>query len=350
MTNLYFVLILSAVLAAYLYWGIRTLSLERWQILAAVPIRKKNDDWWDGVNFTWYGLLTGNAYVVSVAVMFILMGSVGIPLAGTALMVAIMLSLCVPASSLVARIVEKKAHTFTVGGAVFVGVLIAPAAVLLVNRTLGEAFVFSISPAAALAALAIAYSFGEGLGRLACISFGCCYGKQLTSAPSWQRRIFLGRSFIFNGRTRKVAYEGGMEGIKVIPVQALTAIIYSCIALISTTLFLHSMYGLAFVLALASTQVWRIYSETMRADYRGDGTFSAYQVMGLISILYGIAVIIFTQVESSAIPDIIAGLTILWHPASILFLQAVWLIIFLYTGRSQVTGSTISFHIHQKRI
>ena len=119
------------------------------------------------------------------------------------------------------------------------------------------------------------------------ISFGCCYGKPLDDAPAWQRRIFLGRSFIFSGRTRKISYEGGMEGIKVIPVQALTAIIYSCIAVIATTLFLHSLYGLSFILALASTQVWRVVSETLRADYRGAGTFSAYQVMGLISIMYG---------------------------------------------------------------
>ena len=30
-----------------------------------------------------------------------------------------------------------------------------------------------------LAALAIGYILGEGLGRLACLSFGCCYGKPL---------------------------------------------------------------------------------------------------------------------------------------------------------------------------
>ena len=248
MTNLFFVLSMFIVLAAYLYWGITTLSRERWQILATVPVRKKNGDWWDGLNLTWYGLLTGNAYAVSVAVLFILMGSVGVPLTGTAMMAAIMLAICVPASKLVAGIVEKKAHTFTVGGAVFVGVIMAPAVVFLVNRTLGKTLGFGISPVAALAALAIAYSFGEGLGRLACISFGCCYGKQLACAPSWQHRIFSGRSFIFNGKTRKIAYEGGLEGVEVIPVQALTAIIYSCIALVSTILFLNSWYGLAFIL------------------------------------------------------------------------------------------------------
>ena len=147
MTNLIFMLLITAALAAYLYWGITTLPRERWQILATVPVRRKEGDWWDGVNLTWYGLLTGNAYVVSVAVLFVLMGAVKVPLAGTALLVTIMLACCVPASRLVARVVEKKAHTFTVGGAVFVGVLIAPAVVWLVNRTLGQVLSFTISPA-----------------------------------------------------------------------------------------------------------------------------------------------------------------------------------------------------------
>ena len=350
MTDYVFMLFLAAALAVYLYWGIRILPRERWQILAAVPVRKKKGDRWDGVNLTWYGLLTGNAYVLAVAMLFILMGSVRVPLAGTASMVTIMLACCVPASRLVARIVEKKAHTFTVGGAVFVGVILAPAVIWLVDRTLGQALAFSISPAAALAALAIAYAFGEGLGRLSCISFGCCYGKPLDDAPSWLQRLFAGRSFVFYGKTRKIAYAGGLEGTKVLPVQALTAVIYSCIALISTTLFLHSMYGLSFVLALALTQGWRVFSETLRADYRGAGTFSAYQVMGLISILYGMAVILLAPGEAMPPPASAAGLTALWHPAPLLFLQAVWLGIFLYTGRSTVTGATLSFHVHQDRI
>jgi hypothetical protein len=350
MTDLLFMLVFSAMLTAYLSWGIRTLPRERWQILATIPVRKKEGAWWDGVNLTWYGLLTGNAYAVAVAVLFILMGSVNIPLAGTALMATIMLSCCVPASRLVARIVEKKAHTFTVGGAVFVGVILAPAVVWVVNRTLGQALAFSIPPAAALAALAISYAFGEGLGRLACISFGCCYGKPLADAPAWQRRIFAGQSFTFTGGTRKIAYAGGMEGVRVLPVQALTAIIYSGIALAATALFLNSRYALSFTLSLAATQAWRVFSETLRADYRGSGSFSAYQGMGLISILYGIVVIFLAPSNPSVHPSSAAGVETLWHPAPILFLQCVWCAISLYTGRSTVTGATVSFHVHSDRI
>jgi Prolipoprotein diacylglyceryl transferase len=350
MTNLYFMFLFTALLSAYLYWGIRTLPGERWQILAAVPVRKRNGDWWDGVNLTWYGLLIGNANVVSVAVLFILMGAVGVPLAGTALMVTIMLSCCVPAARLVARVVEKKSDTFTVGGAVFVGVVLAPAIVWLVNRTLGQALHFSISPAAALAGMAIAYAFGEGLGRLACISFGCCYGKPLYASSSWLQRLFAGRSFVFYGETRKAVYADHLEGEQLLPVQALTAVIYSGCGLCSIFLFLHSQFAAAFIVTMTVTQGWRVLSEALRADYRGGGRFSAYQVMGVIAIIYGGAAIFFSPAVRLSRPDITAGIAAIWHPAPLIFLQVVWFVIFAYMGRSTVTGATISFHVQRDRI
>jgi hypothetical protein len=337
-------------LGGYLYWGIKTLSRERWQIAAAVPVLKRISGEWKGVNLTWYGILTANAYVVAVAVLFMLMGAARVPLAGTAAMAAAMLSLCIPASRLVARVVEKKAHTFTVGGAVFVGIVIAPWIVLLVNRTVGVKLDFSISPAAALAAFGIAYAFGEGLGRLACISFGCCYGKSLAEAPPWLRKVFAGRGVSFYGKTRKIAYEGGMEGEKVLPVQALTAIIYASCGFLSIFLFLHTMFAAAFIVTMAVTQGWRVISETLRADYRGNGKVSAYQIMGIMGILYGSAAIILAPAAHLPQPEISGGIVSLWHPGAIILLQALWLGIFFYTGRSTVTGATLSFHVHQERI
>jgi prolipoprotein diacylglyceryl transferase len=350
MTANYFMLILTILAALYLFWGFRVLPRERWQILAAVPVRKEGSGNWAGTNLTWYGLLTANAYLVAVAVLFILLGAIRVPLAATAAAAVAMLLFCVPASSLVARIVEKKAHTFTVGGAVFVGVLLAPWVVTFVNFTLGPALSFTTPPVAALAAFSIAYAFGEGFGRLACISFGCCYGKPLAGSSPLTRRVFADLSFVFFGKTRKIAYAGNMEGEKVLPIQALTAIIYVGTALCATSLFLHARYAAAYILSLAVTQGWRVFSETMRADYRGTGTFSAYQAMGLLSIIYGIFVIALLPSGSAPVPTIAAGLVVLWHPAPLLFLQILWLAIFLHTGKSSVTGSTISFHVHQDRI
>jgi hypothetical protein len=265
-------------------------------------------------------------------------------------MAAIMLSLCVPASRLVARLVEKKAHTFTVGGAVFVGVLMAPWIVLLVNRTFGAEIGFHISPAAALAAFAIAYAFGEGLGRLACVSFGCCYGRPLNEAPPWLARVFAECSFSFYGKTRKIAYAGGLDGERVLPVQALTAIIHVGCGLGAILLFLHSRYVEAFAVTMAVTQGWRIISEALRADYRGSGKISAYQIMGVVGILYGSAAIIMAPAASLDRPDLGGGIACLWHPGLLIFLQVIWLAIFFYTGRSTVTGAILSFHVHRERI
>lgn len=347
MPSLLFISIFALLLALYLFWGITTLSRERWQILASVPVRKANDERWEGLNLTWYGLLTANAYAVAIAVLFLLLGALGIPLSATALMATLLLSLCVPASRLVARAVEKKANTFTVGGAVFVGVLAAPWVVAFINRMTGA----HIQPAAALAALAIAYAFGEGLGRLACISFGCCYGKPLVGAPPWLWWLFAGRCFTFYGKTKKIAYAGGMEGEKVLPVQALTAIIHAACGLGAIALFLQTRFAAAFIVTMSVTQGWRIFSETLRADYRGTGRITAYQSMGGIAILYGGAAIFLAPVETLPVqPDLTVAVGALWHPAALLFIQCVWFGIFLYTGRSSVTGATLSFHVHRERI
>jgi hypothetical protein len=72
--------------------------------------------------------------------------------------------------------------------------------------------------------------------------------------------------------------------------------------------------------------------------------------MGMIGIAYAIGVAFFLAHEPSALPDLSAGLKSLWSPALILFLQGIWMIIFLYTGRSTVTGATLRFHVHQDRI
>jgi hypothetical protein len=350
MADLPFLITFAAAAVAYLFWGITVLPRERWQIFAAVPVRKMNSGEWTGINLTWYGILTANAYGVAAALLFVLLGAVRVSLMGTAALAAILLAVCVPASRLVARVVEKKAHTFTVGGAVFVGVIVAPWTVLLVNRTVGRTNGFAIPFAAALAAMAIAYTFGEGLGRLACISFGCCYGRPLAGSPPWLWHLFSGRCFTFLGKTRKIAYAGGLEGEKVLPVQALTAVIHVACGLAAIVLYLHARFAGAFILTMIVTQGWRFLSELLRADYRGNGKVSAYQVMGVVAILYGGGALLLAPGAAANAPDIAAGLVTLWQPAPLLFLQFIWIIIFLYVGRSSVTGATLSFHVHQDRI
>ncbi|HIJ82292.1 MAG TPA: prolipoprotein diacylglyceryl transferase [Desulfuromonadales bacterium] len=339
----------GAVLAIYLWWGFRELPGEKWQFVASVPVTMIQGAW-RGINFTWYGLLSANAYLAAVVVLLVLLGSSGIPPVATSILAASMLCCCVPASRLVARAVEKKAHTFTVGGAVFVGILITPMVISILNRTVGAALSFHIPLMSAYAAIAIAYAFGEGLGRMACISFGCCYGKPLSGCSPFIRRIFGGHGFMFFGNTKKIAYAGGLEAIEVIPIQGVTAIFYSICGFIATVMYLTSHHTGAFLLATITTQGWRSFSETLRADYRGEGNISAYQIMGIIGVAYALAAAYFLGHEPAGTPNLSAGLNTLWNPSLILFLQGIWLLIFVYTGRSTVTGATLNFHVHHDRI
>jgi hypothetical protein len=336
-------------LTAYFWWGFTVLPGERWQIVASVPSTRTEQGQWKGINFTWYGLLSANAYLVAVTVLLVLMGAVGVPPLGTAVLAAAMLCCCVPASRLVARIVEKKTDTFTVGGAVFVGILITPFVISLVNRLVGERLGFHIPIMSAYAAIAIAYAFGEGLGRMACISFGCCYGKPMATSTGLLKRLFSGRGFVFFGSTKKIAYAGGLEATEVIPIQAITAVFYSVCGLIAAVMFLTAHHIGAFLLATITTQGWRSFSETLRADFRGEGNISAYQIMGMIGVVYAIAAAFVLAHEPVGLPDLSTGLKSLWSPALILFLQGIWILIFIYTGRSTVTGATLSFHVHRDR-
>ena len=232
----------------------------------------------------------------------------------------------------------------------FVGIFVAPLLVALINRTVGVAWSFHIPAMAACAAIAIAYSFGEGLGRLACISFGCCYGKPLSGCSAWLGRLFSGRCFVFFGSTKKIAYAGGLEATEVIPIQAVTSVLYTLCGLLATGLFLANHFYAAFLITIIITQVWRSLSEMLRADYRGEGNISAYQIMGIIAVVYSIATAVLFPAETVAAPELALGLASIWSPSRILFLQGIWLVIFLHTGLSTVTGATVSFHVHHDRI
>ncbi len=348
MLNELFVGILFLLFGAMLIWGFRVLPRDGWQMLATVPLKPLGNGQWQGVNLTWYGLLTANAYLVALSLLLILLGAARVPLSGVMLVAVLLLGVCVPASRLVARIVEGKAHTFTVGGAVFVGILVAPWIVVLVSWITKQ----YLAVATVLAAIAIAYSFGEGLGRLGCISFGCCYGKPVKECSSRYQQLLRRWHFAFHGETRKIAYASGLEGEPVVPVQAMTAILYVGCGLVAMELFLSGYSATAFVLVLLVTQLWRVFSEFIRADFRGERRFSIYQWMGIIAIPYALAVsyYFYTTETVTEIPDLAVGLSEIWQPGALLFLQLIWILLFIYTGRSSVTGANLSFHVHRDRI
>ncbi len=349
MDQFVFLSILAVSILITIIWGFKTLPKEKWQIMAVLPREKSLHGKWEGLNLTYYGLLCANAYTFAVIIFFILGASAKIPLSELCLLILAILGLCMPASKIMARIVEKKKGTLTVGGAVFIGILISPWLVYLTNLTLGRAFQFDVNATVFLSALCVAYAYGEGLGRLACISFGCCYGKPLHHCSPFVQSVFSGFYLVFSGRTKKIAYASGLEGEKVLPVQIMTAALYSVAALFGTWLFLNGYYGAAFLETLIVTQVWRFVSEFFRADFRGGLKITPYQLMALGGTAYALA-IVFLSPASVGLPILQTGLNALWNPWMIFLIESVWVVAFVYTGRSVVTGAEISFHVHENKI
>jgi hypothetical protein len=345
-----FILILAFAIALLFSWAFRTLPQEDWQILACLPQRKRPDGMWRGLNLTYYGFFNAVACLAAVALLLIMTGSLNIALIGTLSVVLPVLAVCLPAARLIARLVEKKQHTFSVGGASFTGILIAPWIIGLVNITSGRWLGFQIPIIETMAALFIAYAFGEGIGRLACISFGCCYGKPLAACNPLMKRIFRQANFIFWGRTKKIAYADRLEGQAVVPVQALTAVVYTGTGLLSFYFLLKGKAPAALLVTLIMTQGWRFASEFLRADYRGRGRISVYQIMAVLSIVYTFFLFLVLPVSVCEPPEIRAGLRSLWNPGVILGLGGLGLCSFLYTGRSAVTGSAIQLYIRKEKI
>jgi hypothetical protein len=348
--NILFVLVLSLILLPFLFWAFRNLPKENWQVLACVPGEKSRGDARRGTNYTWYGFFLATAYVSGVLVFLILMGSIAVPITASFVLIVLILSICTPLAGILARLVEGKRFTLTVGGAVFAGLMLAPWIIEILNVTLGGLFELHFPVLATLCAMAIAHVLGEGMGRLACISFGCCYGKPLHKLPEFFQKLLAPFGMTFFGKTKKIAYAHGLDGQPVVPVQAMTSFIYVVVSLWCIWLFLEEHYVLSFSVSVGTSHGWRILSELLRADYRGNKRISAYQIMSLLALPYATAIIFLFPPSQVGQTSIAAGLASFWSPEIILFLQVLWFIIFLFTGRSQVTAAEISLYVVKDRI
>src|SRR5262249_57293731 len=137
------------------------------------------------------------------------------------------------------------------------------------------------------------------------------------------RRVFESINFTFVGATRKAVYEGGLEGARVVPIQAITSCVLTLIALIGADLFLNGRHIAALISVATATQAWRFVSETLRADVRGDAKkITAYQAMALVMIVYVIGVGVFSSGYAAAPADNTTGLPALLDSAVPLFLPA----------------------------
>jgi hypothetical protein len=113
--------------------------------------------------------------------------------------------------------------------------------------------------------------------------------------------------------------------------------------------FAAERFAPAMALPLVVTQVWRVLSEFLRADYRGKQKISAYQIMAGLGVLYGLVPALALSAGDVA-ANLAAGAAALWTVPVLLLLQGVFLAVFLYTGRSSVTGSTVRFAVREGEI
>ncbi|MGD9007960.1 MAG: prolipoprotein diacylglyceryl transferase [Desulfobacteraceae bacterium] len=349
MQNTIFILGLAIILGLVYLWAFKHLPRERWQILGTIPIRKQPDGQWQGLNLTYYGLINACAVTFAFIMTFVLLAAVSMPLNIIAFLCCGLLAFSAPGAKWVAYLVERKKHTFTIGGAAFCGMVGSPLLLILLQSFPLRWGAPELPVLPIIAAMAIAYAFGEGSGRLACLSFGCCYGKPIDTLPQFLQRIAAPFTIVFHGDTKKIAYADNLNGCRVLAVQVITAVLYTSIGLLGAYLYLLGHYRSAYLVCILVTQIWRILSEFIRADYRGGGRISAYQYLAAIAVL---AAVIYSLIlpDCSLKTDVVRGLTILWHPMVIIVTQALWATIFLYMGRSKITASHISFFVHSDRI
>jgi len=112
--------------AALFRWAFRVLPREGWQVLATVPQARRPDGRWMGLNLTYYGAFTASAVVLAVALAIVLLGSVAVPFDAILGLSVTLLGACVPAAKILARLIEGKTNTFTIGGASMFGLFLAP--------------------------------------------------------------------------------------------------------------------------------------------------------------------------------------------------------------------------------
>jgi hypothetical protein len=349
--NYLFITLLGIFCSACIWWGAMVLPKENWQFFASIPIRKQYDGTWEAVNITWYGLLLSSANVFAAMIFFVMLGSIGKPfLAGLLLLLSLLL-IGVPASSLVARIVEKKTATLTIGGAAFVGNLVAPFIIILINRFAGKALGFELPVPQTLAACAVSCLFGEGMGRLSCLSYGCCYGKPVEETRGIMRRLFEKAPLVFHGSSKKISYASGLEGRKVVPIQPITMIACVSFGMITLLLFAEGHYLASYLVASVFANFWRVFSEIYRADFRGEGKISAYQVMAGFAALYAVGVAcLFRDGGTSPGVNLLNGALSLWAPGVLVSLFIIWGALVIFAGVSTTTFSSVRFSIREDRI
>jgi hypothetical protein len=343
-----------AVLSSFgiLFAGPRLASAQL-QFMAAVPVRKISSHTWSGLNLSYYGFFTATSATFMFLMFFLMIFYVNGRFLQALLFMGPLLALSYPASVILASLIDQKKFALSVGAANFVCFLLAPFLLWALDATLGrqEGYSFPVLPY--LAALSITYCFGEGVGGLACVSFGCCYGKPVPGLRGIGKKLFTVLYLQYTGETKKALFAGKLDGQKVVPIQLITSLVYVTCGLAGLLLFFTRYFRTAFVVCIAVVQIWRIFSETVRADYRGSARFTAYQKMAAGMVVYSLLLAAASYFFHDRIPlfhtekvscrELLPSLKMLWSVSVIVTLEIVWLVIFRGIGWSNITGSEIRF-------
>jgi hypothetical protein len=322
-----------------LRWSFRHLPEERWQIFAVLPVARDGEGW-QGVNITYYGVISALAYSVSISLFVFLCGAANQPSLLVLLFVAALLSVAIPASKWIAYWIEGSRATFTVGGALFVTAISAPVLFHLVNAAGSLFAIGSLHAPSVVAAATLSY----------CLSFGCCYGKRLNEAGPIELLLYGGSATTYRGQLKKISYASNLESIPVIAVQSIASVVLFALFLSGLWLFWLQHFSLALIVTLVGSQLWRLYSETLRADYRGDAKFTAYQKMAVVTMLLTLAVSATLPTVTPVSLNAQRGFDALFRVDVLLYLQIIFVAIVYFMGRSTVTGAHLQMRLFRDRL
>jgi len=162
--------------------------------------------------------------------------------------------------------------------------------------------------------------------------------------------MFRSHSTVIDGPTKKAVYASGLAGEPLVPVQPLTSFVFALCGITGLACFLTQSFRLAALIPLIGSCGWRAASEWLRADYRGESRISKYQLMTLVSMVYLGVLIVLLPTAQEAVPNIAEGLRQIVSVPLVVSAQLLWVGLFLYYGRSRVTGSNLTFHVVRERI
>ncbi len=324
----------------------KKLPKEKYQFLLVIPYKKINNEEWRSLNITYYGLFNALGYSLGLFLCLFNFFALGIEKLDALYNLILIFTICMPISKLIPIYVEKTKHGFTIAGALFFGIITTPISTFLVYFFQGKLNLFYDNLLPILSTMSVSFLLGESIGRLGCISFGCCYGKKVEEVNNtFLKKVFNNFNTVYYGDLKKASYASNLNGIKTVPIQAMSVLINLILSFIGQLLFLESNYTLSLVITILGNQLFRFFAEFLRADYRGSDTITIYQKMSIINIAIITLIIYIFPSNKGILLDIQRGINYVFEYKVFIAILFVFFISFFYTGISTATYSITKFKL-----